>query len=61
MSSFDFAVSVAIGSIVVNYLMQADVLHLPEQTAGKLLLFYWGGAMIGRFIGSALLARARYS
>jgi FHS family L-fucose permease-like MFS transporter len=27
------------------------------QEAGKLTAFYWGGAMIGRFIGSALLTR----
>ncbi|WP_228242759.1 sugar MFS transporter [Porphyrobacter sp. GA68] len=46
---------VAIGSIIVNYLMQADVLALPEQEAGKLIPLYWGGALVGRFIGSALL------
>ena len=28
---------------------------LQEQAAGKLIGLYWGGAMIGRFIGSALL------
>lgn len=28
---------------------------LQEQAAGKLIAFYWGGAMIGRFIGSGLL------
>ena len=46
---------VAIGSIIVNYMMQANVLGLPEQEAGKLIPLYWGGALIGRFIGSALL------
>ncbi|MEN3972282.1 sugar MFS transporter [Sphingomicrobium sp. XHP0235] len=46
---------VAIGSIIVNYLMQADVLNLPESEAGKLISLYWGGAMVGRFIGSGLL------
>ncbi len=46
---------VAIGSIIVNYLMQADVLNLPEQSAGKLIGLYWGGALVGRFIGSGLL------
>lgn len=46
---------VAIGSFIVNYLMQADVLALPEQEAGKLISLYWGGALIGRFIGSGLL------
>ncbi len=46
---------VAIGSLVVNYLMQAHVMGLEEQAAGKLIGLYWGGAMIGRFIGSAVL------
>jgi MFS transporter, FHS family, L-fucose permease len=46
---------VAIGSFIVNYLMQANVLNLPEQDAGKLISLYWGGALVGRFIGSALL------
>lgn len=46
---------VAIGSLIVNYLMQDHVMALPEQAAGKLIGLYWGGAMIGRFIGSAVL------
>lgn len=46
---------VSIGSLVVNYLMQPGVMGLEEQAAGKLIGFYWGGAMIGRFIGSGLL------
>ncbi len=46
---------VAIGSFIVNYLMQTEVLNLPEQSAGKLIALYWGGALIGRFIGSGLL------
>jgi MFS transporter, FHS family, L-fucose permease len=46
---------VAIGSLIVNYLMQAHVMALPEQSAGKLIGVYWGGAMVGRFIGSAIL------
>ncbi len=50
---------VAIGSLIVNYLMQADVLGLPEQQAGHLVAFYWGGALVGRFIGAAILRIAR--
>jgi FHS family L-fucose permease-like MFS transporter len=46
---------VSIGSLIVNYLMQPGVMALPEQAAGKLIGLYWGGAMIGRFIGSALM------
>jgi MFS transporter, FHS family, L-fucose permease len=46
---------VSIGSLIVNYLMQAHVMGLQELAAGKLIGIYWGGAMIGRFIGSAVL------
>jgi FHS family L-fucose permease-like MFS transporter len=46
---------VAIGSLIVNYLMQGHVLGLPEQAAGKMIPLYWGGALAGRFIGSAIL------
>ncbi|MBC2665979.1 sugar MFS transporter [Novosphingobium flavum] len=46
---------VSIGSLIVNYLKQAHVMGLEEQAAGKLIPLYWGGAMVGRFIGSAVL------
>lgn len=46
---------VAIGSLIVNYLMQSHVMGLGEQAAGKLIAWYWGGAMVGRFIGSGVL------
>jgi FHS family L-fucose permease-like MFS transporter len=46
---------VAIGSLIVSYLMQPHVLDLAERDAGKLISLYWGGAMVGRFIGSAVL------
>lgn len=48
---------VAIGSLIVSYLMQPHVLGLEEQAAGKLIGLYWGGAMVGRFIGSAVLRK----
>jgi MFS transporter, FHS family, L-fucose permease len=46
---------VSIGSLIVNYLRQPHVMGLEEQAAGKLIAMYWGGAMVGRFIGSAVL------
>lgn len=46
---------VAIASIITNYLMEARTLGIAARQAGELLIFYWGGAMIGRFIGSGLL------
>jgi FHS family L-fucose permease-like MFS transporter len=46
---------VAIGSVIVSYLMQSSVLSLSPEDAGKHVPFYWGGAMVGRFIGAYLL------
>ena len=46
---------VAIGSMMVSYLSRPDVMGLPEQAAGKMVAFYWGGAMVGRFIGAAAM------
>jgi MFS transporter, FHS family, L-fucose permease len=46
---------VAIGSVIVNFLMEPDVLGLGARSAGELVPVYWGGAMIGRFIGAFLL------
>lgn len=46
---------VAIGSLIVNYLQQRHVLALSERAAGDLIALYWGGAMVGRFIGSWFL------
>jgi FHS family L-fucose permease-like MFS transporter len=46
---------VAIGSVIVNYLMQSNVLGIEAGAAGKHVSFYWGGAMVGRFIGAWLL------
>lgn len=46
---------VAIGSVIINYLSQASVLDQPESVIGWMIGLYWGGAMVGRFIGSAVL------
>jgi len=48
---------VAIASLMTNYLMQASTLALAAAQAGKLLIFYWGGAMVGRFVGAFVLRR----
>ena len=34
-----------------------DLGSIPAATASKLVALYWGGAMVGRFIGSAVLQR----
>jgi MFS transporter, FHS family, L-fucose permease len=44
---------VTIGSFLVNHMK--DMVGFTPEVAGQYLMFYWGGAMIGRFIGSAVL------
>lgn len=46
---------VSIGSLIVNYLKQPGVMNFDTASAGKMIPLYWGGAMVGRFIGSAVL------
>jgi len=46
---------VAIGSLIVSYLMQSSVFGVVAEEAGKHVPFYWGGAMVGRFIGAYVL------
>jgi FHS family L-fucose permease-like MFS transporter len=49
---------VSIGSIMINFLSQHSVLGLPfEDAGGYLANFYWGGALCGRLVGTALLTR----
>jgi FHS family L-fucose permease-like MFS transporter len=50
---------VSIGSFLVNFLGQPDIAGLAEQDAGKYVSFYWGGAMLGRFIGAAVMQKVR--
>jgi len=46
---------VTIGSLMTNYLMQPAILGWKAADAGRMVSFYWGGAMVGRFVGSYLL------
>jgi MFS transporter, FHS family, L-fucose permease len=48
---------VSIGSFLVNYFGQANIAGLSAKTAAGYVSFYWGGAMIGRFLGAGLLRK----
>jgi FHS family L-fucose permease-like MFS transporter len=50
---------VSIGSAMTNFLHEPDMLNVSLEEAGKLVSYYWGGAMVGRFIGSGLLTFVR--
>jgi FHS family L-fucose permease-like MFS transporter len=53
---FYVGAEVSIGSAMVNYLAMPDIGHISEQQAAYYTSFYWGGAMVGRFLGSWLMA-----
>jgi FHS family L-fucose permease-like MFS transporter len=50
---------VAIGSYLVNFMGLSEIGGLAEATAAKYVSFYWGGAMVGRFIGAYVLTKIR--
>jgi len=50
---------VSIGSFLVNYFGQDEIAGLSAKSAAGYVSFYWGGAMIGRFLGAGLLRKFR--
>ena len=50
---------VSIGSFLVNYFGLPEIAGLSAKAAAGFVSFYWGGAMIGRFLGAALLQHFR--
>lgn len=50
---------VSIGSFLINYLSQPEIGNFSELVAAKYVTYYWGGAMIGRFVGSAILQKVK--
>jgi MFS transporter, FHS family, L-fucose permease len=48
---------VSIGSFLVNYFSQPYIGAMSAKQAASYVSFYWGGAMVGRFIGSAVLQK----
>lgn len=48
---------VSIGSFLVNFLGESHIAGLKEADAAHYIAYYWGGAMIGRFIGSVVMQK----
>jgi FHS family L-fucose permease-like MFS transporter len=49
---------VAIGSFLANYAMRPDIGAVAREDVGRYVSMYWGAAMVGRFVGAALLLKA---
>jgi FHS family L-fucose permease-like MFS transporter len=50
---------VSIGSFLINYFKEREIGNLPEVAGARFVAYYWGGAMVGRFIGSAILQKLK--
>jgi MFS transporter, FHS family, L-fucose permease len=50
---------VSVGSAIINFLGTEKLGRLPHETASGYLAFYWGGLMIGRFMGAFALSDLR--
>src|SRR2546421_1655919 len=50
---------VSIGSFLINYFAEPSIENLTQQAAARYVSLYWGCAMVGRFIGSAILQKVK--
>jgi FHS family L-fucose permease-like MFS transporter len=48
---------VSIGSFLINYISLPEIGHMTQARAATYVSLYWGGAMVGRFVGAALLQK----
>ncbi len=48
---------VSIGSFLVSFFADPTIAGLEESAAAKYIAYYWGGAMVGRFIGAAVMQK----
>lgn len=48
---------VSIGSFLVSFLEQEHIAGLSEATAAQYIAYYWGGAMVGRFVGAVVMQK----
>jgi FHS family L-fucose permease-like MFS transporter len=50
---------IGVANLFVNFVSQPTIANLTHEQAGRYLTFLWGGMMIGRFIGSAIMQKVR--
>ncbi|MGB1867769.1 MAG: sugar MFS transporter [Porticoccaceae bacterium] len=46
---------VSIGSFLVNYFADSSIAGMEITEAGEMVAYYWGAAMIGRFVGAIIM------
>jgi FHS family L-fucose permease-like MFS transporter len=48
---------IGVANLFVNFVSQPDIANLTHEAAGRYLTLLWGGMMVGRFVGSAIMQR----
>lgn len=48
---------IGVANLFVNFVSQPDIANLTHEEAGRYLTFLWGGMMVGRFVGSAIMQK----
>ena len=48
---------IGVANLFVNFVSQPDIANLTHEQAGRYLSFLWGGMMVGRFVGSAIMQK----
>ncbi len=46
---------IGVGSYFINFVSQPSVAGIPQDQAATYLTFFWGGMMVGRFLGAGLM------
>jgi FHS family L-fucose permease-like MFS transporter len=50
---------VSVGSAIINFLGQPDIAHMSALDASKYVSLFWGGMLIGRFMGAVELSEMK--
>jgi MFS transporter, FHS family, L-fucose permease len=48
---------IGVGSYFINFVSQPNIADLTQEHAATYLIFFWGGMMLGRFAGAALMRK----
>jgi glucose/galactose transporter len=48
---------IGVGNLFVNFVSRPEIGNMTTEQAGRYLTFLWGGMMVGRFVGSAIMAK----
>ena len=48
---------IGVANLFVNFVSQPDIANVTAEQAGRYLTFLWGGMMVGRFVGSAVMQK----